>query len=252
MAAQWLGEAGEAADPEFQAHLAACTECRGEMTALGGLWQRLADLPAPEPSAALDARWDSTMEAIVAALPAEKARTKRRAFWPLLPVWQAGVALACLVVGVLAGVGWRRDNSELARLREEVASTRAMVAIALLQQESATERLKGIDYSGQLSTMEPDVVAALIQAVDRDASVNVRLAAIDALSRAAGKTGVLQSLTASLPRQESPMVQAALVDYLVEAGDRQAVPMLRQLDAQPALNPAVRARTHRALQQLSE
>ena len=47
------------------------------------------------------------------------------------------------------------------------------------------------------------------------------------------------------------MVQAALIDYLVDAHDRQAVGVLRQLALQPDLNPAVLERTHFALQKLS-
>ena len=67
---------------------------------------------------------------------------------------------------------------------EEIANTREMVALSLLQQQSATERLRGVDYTGRLRTMEPDVVSALTKAVAHDPSVNVRLAAIDALSKA--------------------------------------------------------------------
>jgi len=48
------------------------------------------------------------------------------------------------------------------------------------------------------------------------------------------------------------MVQAALIDYLVDARDRRAIGTLRQLAAQPDLNPAVLERTHFALQQLSQ
>jgi hypothetical protein len=173
-------------------------------------------------------------------------------FWPTRPVWQAAVALACLLIGLLAGANLPRRNKEIAKLHEEIASTRDMVALSLLQQQSATERLRGVDYTGRMKTMEPEVVSALTEAVAHDPSVNVRLAAIDALSKASGSPGVLQSLTQSLPRQDSPMVQAALIDYLVEARDHKALGTLRQLAAQPDLNPAVLERTHFALQQLTQ
>lgn len=259
MASGWLGEIDAPADAERKLHLAVCAECRGEMATLGGLWQSLADFPAPEPSQALDVRWESTLNAICEEDLQPVRRGSPIILWPRHPVWQAAIALACLLLGVLLGAAWRAgngrasyDDGEIARLREEVAGTRAMVALSLLQQQSATERLRGVDYSGSLSRMEPEILAALIQAVDRDPSVNVRLAAIDALSRVSGDWNVLRSLTASLPRQDSPMVQAALVDYLADAHDHQAVATLRQLDAEPALDPAVRARTRLALRQLSQ
>jgi hypothetical protein len=256
MAAHWQGELAGDDEPALKRHLETCAECSAEMAALGGLWERLAGMPAPEPSQALHARWQSTLETLVDSNK-ESNRSASRTwsfanFWPTRPVWQAAVAVACLLIGILAGANLPRRNKEIAKLHEEIASTRDMVALSLLQQQSATERLRGVDYTGRMKTMEPEVVSALTEAVAHDPSVNVRLAAIDALSKASGSPGVLQSLTQSLPRQDSPMVQAALIDYLVEARDHKALGTLRQLAAQPDLNPAVLERTHFALQQLTQ
>jgi hypothetical protein len=262
MAAYWLAQSTQNEidsdeQPALRQHLETCAECNAEMAALGSLWERLADIPAPEPSQALNVRWQSTLESLI---PSNKPVSRTWSFanlWPSSPVWQAAVAVACLLIGLLAGTNLPRRNKEIARLHEEIASTREMVALSLLQQQSATERLRGVDYTGRMHTMEPEVVSALTEAVAHDPSVNVRLAALDALSnialsKASGSPGVLQSLTQSLPRQDSPMVQAALIDYLVEARDRKALGALRQLAAQPDVNPAVLERTHFALQQLSQ
>ena len=261
MASYWQHELTSADAPALQQHLESCAECSAEMVALGGLWERLADLPVPEPSLSLDARWKSTLEALFesnrfeSSTPESNRTAPRRTwsfanFWPRNPVWQAAVALACLLIGLLAGTSLPRRNNEIAKLHEEIASTREMVALSLLQQQSATERLRGVDYTGRMRTMEPDVVLALTEAVAHDPSVNVRLAAINALSKTSGSPGVLQSLERSLPRQDSPIVQAALIDYLVDARDSRALGTLRQLEAQPDLNPAVLERARFALQQL--
>jgi hypothetical protein len=234
MATAWKEELEQLDDaPEFQHHLETCAECSAEMTALGGLWVRLADLPVPEPSLALHTRWHATLASLI-------PERRSGVFWQL-----AFFALACLVIGVLVGANLpRRNNEEIAKLRD-------MVTLTLLQQQSAAERLRGVDYTGSMQTMEPEVVSALIQAVSHDANVNVRLAAVDALSKVATHRAVLESLTRSLPRQDSPMVQAEVIDYLVNAHDRDAIGTLRQLAAQPNVNPVVLERTHYALQQLS-
>jgi hypothetical protein len=262
MAGAWSGENSQSEAvrvelPAFRQHLETCAECSAEMAALGGLWERLADIPVPEPSQALHARWQSTLETLAhsqetAGQKPVLRRWRLADFWPRNPVWQGAIALACLLLGLVAGTNVPRQNKEIAKLHEEIANTREMVALSLLQQQSATERIRGVNYTGRMQTMEPEVVSALIDAVAHDANVNVRLAAIDALSKSSGNAGVLQSLTQSLPRQDSPMVQAALIDYLVDARDHRAVGMLRQLAAQPDLNPAVLERTHYALQQLSQ
>jgi len=253
IAASWLGTLATDDAASLEEHLVLCSECNNEMTSLGGLWHSLADMPAPEPSPALDARWQSTLESLISAQqPAAIRKTSWLAnLWPRNPVWQGALALACLIAGVLIGTNMPRQSKEIARLHDEITNTREMVALSLMQRESATERLKGVSYTDRLPTIQPDVVTALIDAVAHDPSVNVRLAAIDALSKASGNSGVLQSLTQSLPRQDSPMVQAALIDYLVDARDKKAVTTIRQLASQPDLNPAVLERTHFALQQLS-
>ena len=250
MAAYWQRELTVEDTALLRRHLETCPECSTEMTALGGLWDRLADLPAPEPGHTLDARWQQTIGILTSAQPARRGFSPAN-FWPRSPVWGAALAAACLVIGVIAGMNMPRRNPEIAKLREEISSTREMVALSLLEQQSATERLRGVSYSGRLDNMEPEVLSALTSAVAHDASVNVRLAAIDALTRASGRPEVLRSLTQSLPAQDSPMVQAAVIDYLVDARDRQAVAALRQLAEQPDLNPAVLERARYAVSQLS-
>ena len=248
IAASWLGDLDQAAAADFRLHIETCPECSAEMAALGGLWERLGDMPAPEPGSAMHVRWNATLASL---MPERKPSIWS---WLQRPVWQVGVAMACIVVGILIGANLPRHSgdNEVAKLREEVASTREMVALSLLQQQSATERLRGVDYTGRLATMEPTVVSALIQAVSHDANVDVRLAAIDALTKVAGRPAVVDSLTEALSQQESPLVQAALIDYLVEAHDRRAVGTLRQLADRPDLNPDVLVRAHFALQQLSQ
>jgi HEAT repeat protein len=103
-----------------------------------------------------------------------------------------------------------------------------------------------------MRAMDPDVVSALIQAVKTDQNVNVRLAAIDALMKVSGNAEVRQSLASSLTTQDSPMVQAALIDYVVDARDRRAIGALKELAARPDLNPLVRQRADSAVKQLTE
>jgi hypothetical protein len=254
IAASWQGELDPASETDLKHHLAACPECSAEMSQLGSIWEKLGDIPAPEPSQALRVRWESTLESLIGSqLNPKPSRTWSFAnLWPRNPAWQGAIAMACLLIGLLIGNFTPRHDKEIAKLHEEIASTREMVALSLLQQQSATERLKGVDYSGRMPTLEPEVVSALVQAVDHDPSVNVRLAAIDALGKASGSAGVLNALARSLPQQDSPMVQAALVDYFIDAHDRQAVAVIRQLSQQPDINPAVLERTHTALKELSQ
>jgi hypothetical protein len=246
MAACWMGEASTA-DAAFRDHLASCPECRDGMEELSGLWESLGDLPVPEPSEAAAGKWQSVFETLVAARrPVLQMQSPRR----FVPQW--ALAAACVAAGLVAGIVWQRQASEIGRLREQVTETRRVAALSLLRQQTAAERLRGIGYTAQLPGLDPDVAAALLDTIAHDSNVNVRLAAIEALNKASANAGVLASLTRALARQDSPLVQAALIDYLAEARDRSAVSTLRQFIAQPDLNPAVRDRTQDALRQLTQ
>ena len=262
MAAAWTpGELDEAHASWLRMHLTGCAACSEEMASLGNMWQRLGDLPVPEPSPALRQRWEQTLQALTIpqyaqARPMPAARpTWWRNFWPANPAWQMAIAAMCLAVGLGAGLSMHRGDSErdeVARLRDEVSSTKEMVALSLLQQQSAAERLRGVDYSTRMPSMEPQVVSALVHAVNLDANVNVRLAAIDALGKVTDNTRVLESFQEALPREDSPMVQAALIDYLVQAHDRNAVTTIQNLVAKPDVNPTVQERTTNTKQQQAQ
>lgn len=261
MAGAWMKDLDEASASELRQHLAGCAVCAAEMEVLGGMWEKLGDLPTPEPSLALRVRWEQTLSSLISpALPrAYRQAPYKQAWWqniwPANPAWQMATAGFCLMIGLVAGAYLQHgsaERDEVARLREEVASTKEMVAVSLLQQQSATERLRGVDYSTRMDSMEPQVVAALVQRVNRDSNVNVRLAAIDALGKVANESQVRQSMQEALPQQDSPMVQAALIDYLVEAHDRNAVGTIRDLVSRPDVNPTVRDRARYAVQQLNQ
>ncbi len=252
MAGAWMAEQDEASALALQMHLEGCAECAAEMAALGTMWGRLGDLPVPEPSPMMRMRFERTLDTFLAARPQLPWWKK---IWPSQPAWQMAIAGLCLAVGLGAGSLLERgrvERDEVSRLRDEVASTKEMVALSLLQQQSATERLRGVDYSARMPQMETQVVDALVQAVNRDSNVNVRLAAVDALSKVAGDMRVRNSMQQALVQQDSPMVQAALIDYLVDARDKNAVGVMRDLVARPDVNPTVRERAGYAVRQLGQ
>jgi HEAT repeat protein len=124
------------------------------------------------------------------------------------------------------------------------------VSLSLMQQQSASDRLKGVSWTGQLDRPSGEVVAALLDALMHDPNVNVRLATIDALERFASREDVRRAAIEAVDRQMSPLVQIALIDFLVKTNERQSAPTLRRLAEDPQVNGAVRARATWGLQQL--
>ncbi|HKV91347.1 MAG TPA: zf-HC2 domain-containing protein [Candidatus Angelobacter sp.] len=247
---------------EVEKHLPGCAMC-GEEAAL---WKKLALLPEEQPSPALQSRFKAMLESYQEGrwektnLAAEKSKTTPMLWglgnWKQMPV--AGVVWACvfLVCGFLIGRHTEQpientNSGEIAQLHSEIAGMRQMVALSMLQQQSASQRLEGVSWSTRLQQPDPKVLDALLHTLRFDNSVDVRLASLDALSRYAGRPEIRHELVDALQERQSPLVQVALIDLLVDMHDQNAVPQLKRFQQDPKIDPTVRKRVDWGIQQLT-
>ncbi len=185
LADYWNQSLGEAQELAFEAHLATCDACRSEAERLGSLWKSLALIPSEskdfEPGVNLRSRFYETLGAYRQGLESAPKRGWRErvfALWPRQPAWQMGLSFALLVIGL--GVGYQMHpakgagvqeqpaaDQEVAQLRGEVNSMRQMVALSLMQQQSAGERLRGVSYAYQAPSSDTEVLSALLTTVNR-------------------------------------------------------------------------------------
>jgi hypothetical protein len=218
----------------------------------------------PEPGPGMKARFLETLRAYEEGYQEGQRRQvyskPSPGFWagwfPARPVWQAAFAAVLVVAGVAAGRFAMAPRAagvttgEIAQLQGQVESLRQLVALSLLQEQSPSARLRGVTYSYQVAQPDRQVEQALLHAVNHDANVNVRLSAVDALAKFAAAAEVRRGLIDSVPVQDSPLVQIALIDLLVQIGAADATPMLRQLADSPDANQDVRQRAASAVQKV--
>ena len=127
---------------------------------------------------------------------------------------------------------------------------RQMVALSLMQQQSASERLRGVSFAYRAESSDTEVLAALLRSINTDPNINVRVQAVDALHTFGANPVTRNAVMQSIPRQSSPMVQVALIDLLVDLKEKEAVPELRKLTTDSAANESVRQRAQWALERL--
>ena len=259
---EWAGILDAASREQLKAHLLECASCREEWESLNQLWNSLGEIRQEEPSAAMRPRFYAMLERYQQDRPHSRIQSSHhpgfgarfRELFALQPVFQLGLAAVLLLAGFFGGYFLKsshNDHEELTRLREEVRETRQMVTISLLKQQSASDRLKGVSWSSQISKPDTKFLSTLIQTLNYDTSVDVRLAAVDALSRFAADPEVRSGLVKSLPKQDSPLVQISLIDLLVQLQERQAVDSLRRLANDNAQNQQVRKRAEWGLRELT-
>jgi hypothetical protein len=259
------GELDAQAEARLGEHLSGCPQCRKEFAALREVWRGLGEVRAePGDSAAMRRRFATMLDAFqnggdqarVQAIEAASGRVR----WGLAAAW-AGAMAASLLLGLVLGrsgsgpaahlTSDAQITSEMAALRRELHDTRQMVTLSLLQQTSASERLKGVSSTGHLDDPGADVIGALLDVLLHDPNVNVRLASIDALARFVDQPVVRRGVVQALSLRTSPLVQIALIDFLVQARERTSLDALRQIAADPAQDASVRGRATWGVAQLS-
>jgi len=245
---------GENQGDDFAAHLASCDMCRSEASRIGALWQSLDLLPLDEPGGQVRERFYEMLGAYRQGMAsAEPRKTRQLGQWG----WQIAAAAALIAVGLALGYVVRGNGqppAEVSQLREEVANMRQLVALSLMQQQSASERLKGVSWSYQVEPSDTEVLNALVTTVNHDPNVNVRLAAVDALRPFTGSPAThlaaRNAVVQALPKETAPIVQVALIDFLAELKERNAAPELRRLVSDPDIDSGVRKRAEWALERM--
>jgi hypothetical protein len=248
-----------------EAHISGCASCAAELHRTTEMWTKLGVLAQEQPSPAVRDRFYTMLEAYKQGLEATEAspsaeRPHRRTvdlrawFMWKRPAFRFAAAAALLLAGVAGGtlIGPNGPfGSKLARLEREVDDMRQTTALSLLQRPSSSERILGASYSEQISAPGAPTIEALLRTLDTDSSVNVRLAAVDALYLFAKDPGVKDGLVASLGRQTNPVVQVALIDLLIEIRERKAVEALKSLIGDERIRPEVRKKAEAGLKSLT-
>jgi HEAT repeat protein len=259
-----IDQVAEPARSLVEQHLQACENCRAEAEELQTLWKTLGTLPAAEPSTELRSRFDIMLEAYKHGLDHAPARswwqglnTWLGSWWPRQPILQLSFSMGLLILGLVIG---RQvypvsnptipANNEVTALRNELSQMRQMVALSLMQQQSASDRLKGVNWSYQLQQPGREVVTALLDTLMHDSSVNVRLATVDALRQFGDQPVVRRGVIDAMAREDAPMVQVALIDLAVDLREKESIATLRQLTQDQKVNEVVRERAQKGLSEL--
>ena len=170
--------------------------------------------------------------------------------------WQtAAVAAAAVFVGVMAGAmiaQGMNGNGNINQLRADVQTLNETVALSLLENHSASQRLRGLQWSQQVDTPGEELIGELSHTLRHDDNVNVRLAAADALSRFNEDPQIRNALYQTVLEERHPLVQIHLIDVMLITPDSEVPVILEQLLEQPELTEVVRGRASAALTEMSD
>jgi hypothetical protein len=149
------------------------------------------------------------------------------------PVWKAAAAIILLIGGAWIGSILQEKKDEkpdqLASLQKEVKEMKQVLLFSLIDDESASQRIKAVSYAEEMSNPDQAVIDALMNTLNNDKNANVRLASLYSLARWADKRTVRDSLVLSLGKQTEPIVQIVLINLLAEKRETRAIAPMKAI-----------------------
>ena len=150
-----------------------------------------------------------------------------------------------------AGSGGTASTAELLLdMQKEIKEMKEELLYSLIDDESASQRIKAVNYVQEMSHPNEKMLGVLIHTLNRDKNVNVRLAALYSLSSFSDNVVVRDSLVASLPGQTEPVIQVMLINLLAQKKDTRAIAPIRDILSDKKTLPVVREAAQKGLKTL--
>lgn len=200
-----------------------------DLNDLRSLNEKVEMLEFPEPSASLDHQFYSMLT--LEKKPRSAFSWKAFFAWPDLAP-KLAFASVTLIIGIFTGYMLKpasENTDQMRAVTEQVTELKEMMMLSLLEKESATDRLKAVSLTQDMDQASQKVTKALIETLNNDSNINVRLAALDALEPYSNDGVVRAALIRSIGKQDSPLVQVALAELMAGLQVKSSVKELQKI-----------------------
>jgi hypothetical protein len=247
---------------EIESHLEGCADCRKEFEASKKIWDLMGEIPQPEPSEAMQSDFDAILSHYKGKLGVKKNPIaewikKLREYWSLQAQPRLAFSLLLIALGLIGGYLLHEPgqsavsyNRQIDSLSSQVSDMKQVMLLSLLQDPSASQRIRAVSYTDEISNVNLKVIDALFTTLNGDPNVNVRLATLEALIKLSGEPRVREGLVRSIDLQDSPIIQSAIADAMVKLQEKSSVQSLQKLLNRKGLNQMVKINIEKSIQKL--
>lgn len=177
-----------------------------------------------------------------------------------LTSWFARIAagLILLIVGFAGGMLYHGSQASgnggnialSGRDRESFAEMRKVLDFEQIAVTSASERIHAVNQSYELSEVDRNITQLLINTLNFDPNINVRLAAGQALLHFVNEPDVTEALIQSLEIQSEPNVQIMLIEALTGIREQRAAGQFQRIVKNREVLDIVRLKAEEGLDRL--
>ena len=258
----WMNkELSPAEHEKLEQHLEGCAGCREELATMKQMWEMMSEVETPEPSAHMRVKFQAMLDTYKDSVQEQRGifdgiKEQLSRLWSGQPRWPLAYNLAIVLIsfgcGYLffhSGKGDGQDQ-QMKALTAQVHELKQTMMLALLENPSASERIKGVSYTTEIRHADKEVIDALLATLNNDPNVNVRLSTLDALTHLAGHAEVREGLIKSIIQQDSPLMQSAIADVMLKLQEKRSVRSFRELLKQKNIDPGVKEKINQTITQL--
>ncbi len=168
--------------------------------------------------------------------------------------WYSAAAVALVILGLFGGVMFQQNKNQAQQIQvlvDQVSQTQKLLALSMLEQPSAAQRIKAMNtIEREITRPDDEVVSALIQRLRTDPHANVRMRAAEALVTMASHPDVAPALVDQLKEESNPQVLITLIETVVMLQAKPAVPALQDITNSDQQPDAVKERAAYGMGQL--
>lgn len=227
------GQLAEEKVKEIDRHIQKCDDCRKLYEETKTLMTTFEKVEEQTPSSSLRVDFYKLLEEEKQLVDNKEliAIKKRQTKTPWKLAFQIAASIIFLFTGYFLGSNHtkREANQKFFVLQQEAIKLREGVMLAMIENQSPSKRIQAVNYTESFIKPDIKILEALIERMQYDGNINVRLAAAEALSRFPESTMVKDAFIKALTTQKDPSLQITIIQFLVNIQEKRAVDPMQQL-----------------------
>lgn len=235
------GHLSEEETKKFESHIEGCEDCKKETEEYKVFFEAMNREQNMKPSDNLRTNFERLLEEEKdnqVKVVSITSKPKNGIFQFL----KVAASVALLISAFFLGKNAQKNEfqNEFAALEEQTVEIKQTAMISLLENQSASKRIQGVQYINDFINPDESIIMALADRMLNDENTNVRLSAMEALANFKNSEIVKEAFIQALKTENDPSIQIAIIQNLVEIQEKKAIGPMQDLLEQESTQPFIK------------
>ncbi len=214
---------------ECTTHINTCKNCKAELKKMQEFLSVISTGELDHPSENLRNNFEQMLSEEKQHQETKVVKLQPKTNWK----WYLQVAASILLIVTSFLFGRYQQtaqiNHQVVELTNESLVIKQTAMLALMENKSASKRIRGVQFIEEFSDPDPEIVNALVTRMLNDENINVRLTAVNALQRFITSETVKNGYIKALEIEKDPSIQITIIQLLVKIQEKKALKPMQKL-----------------------